>query len=93
MCVGNIVFDLFGVLDSRFEKKRHQDDLSNIESNEDYLMQLYKNQMSVVEISPNNAQYCKKKKKLMLLDITLLNEVTANKSEIIDHDERFQKYY
>lgn len=50
--VGNVVSDLFGVLDSRFGEK-YARDMSQLRSNDEHLMLLMKNHTSIVESTLN----------------------------------------
>lgn len=47
--VGYVANSLFGILDQRFADQYHKD-IQNVQENEDYILQLVKNQTSIVEI-------------------------------------------
>lgn len=71
--VGNLARTLFGILDSDFAKKYAQD-IQKIQSNEQYSLQLIKNQTLIVEAEHNiikkNEEFVKKQLKLIKSFIT-----------------------
>lgn len=53
--IGNMAGDIFGIMDSR-SKKQHMKDIKNLMANDEHLMNLFKNQTSVVEKTLNILQ-------------------------------------
>lgn len=53
--IGNMAGDIFGIMDSR-SKKQYMENVKNLMSNDEHLMNLLKNQTSVVEKTLNILQ-------------------------------------
>lgn len=86
--IGNIASDLFGVLDSRFARE-YANDMEKLSSNDEHLMQLLKNQTSVIETATN---VIKNQENDLSHQSSLINGLSQKIKDSIDREEAFQNF-